>query len=88
MSGGALASLWIIGSCAVAGIFAALVVYGCPALLDWLLPRFARWHSRQVRRANIPQEFPPDPAEWAPILVILPLIALVVAIVWQNGVGR
>jgi hypothetical protein len=88
MSGGALASLWIIGSVAIAGALSALVVYGWPALMDWALPRLARWHSRQIRRANVPQPYPPDPVEWAPLLFILPLVALVVAIVWRNGVRR
>lgn len=54
LSDGALVSAYIVGVCAVAGIGAGIVVYGWPALMDWLLPRFARWHARQVRRANTP----------------------------------
>lgn len=54
LSDGALVSAYIIGVCAVAGIGAGVVVYGWPALMDWLLPRLARWHARQVAKANTP----------------------------------
>lgn len=61
------------------------------ALVAWARSALARWHSRQVRRASLPQEFPPkdDAVAWVgPLLVILPLVALVVAIMRCQGVGR
>jgi hypothetical protein len=90
MSGGALASLWIIGSVAIAGALSALVVYGWPALMDWALPRLARWHSRQIRRANVPQEFPPDPVPfpWAALLVTLAVVGLAAFVLFRCGWAR
>jgi hypothetical protein len=44
-----------------------------------------------VRRASLPQGFPPkdDAVAWVgPLLVILPLVALVVAIIRCQGVWR
>ena len=67
--------LWAIMECA-------------PRLFRRALSAFARWHARQIIKANTPEPFPPDPVEWAPILVILPLVALVVAIIAEQGVGR
>ena len=91
LSDGALVSVYIVGVCAVAGIGAGIVVYGWPALMDWFLPRLARWHAWQVRKANEPQPHPPsgDTLAWVlPLLVILPLVALVLAIIAEQGAGR
>ena len=78
LSDGALVSVYIVGVCAAAGIGAWVVVYGWPALMDWLLPRLARWHARQVIKANEPQPYPPSSDALAlaiayPVLVILAL---------------
>ena len=62
-----------------------------PIAISWSLSRLARWHAWQVRKANEPQPHPPssDALAWTlPLLVILPLVALVVAIIRCNGVGR
>lgn len=98
LSDGALVSAYIVGVCAVAGIGAGLVVYGWPPAWQWIKVRasrvrsaFTRWHAWQVRRANEPQPFPPsnDTLVWVlPLLVILPLVALVVAIIRCQGVGE
>ena len=91
LSDGALVSVYIVGVCAAAGIGAWVVVYGWPALMDWLLPRLARWHARQVVKANEPQPYPPssDALAWIlPLLVVLPLVVLVLAIIAEQGVGR
>ena len=98
LSDGALVSVYIVGVCAVAGIGAGIVVYGWPPAWQWLKVRasriqsaFTRWHVAQINKANEPQPHPPssDTLAWAlPLLVILPLVALVVAIIRCNGVGR
>lgn len=87
------ADLVACGILALIALWAALwvLVTRAPIAWAWARSALARWHSRQVRQANEPQPFPPsnDALVWVlPLLVILPLVALVVAIVWQNGVRR
>ena len=86
------ADLVACGILALIALWAALwaLVTWAPVAWAWVLSSLARWHSRQVRRASLPQDFPPKDGTvaWAgPLLVIIPLVALVVAIVWRNGVG-
>lgn len=91
LDGGFLAALFGFSAVAIAFAIAAALLYGLPAISAWILPRWARWKSEQVRRASIPQEFPPkdDAVAWVgPLLVILPLVALVVAIMRCQGVGK
>ena len=81
------------GILALAALWAVLwsVVTWTPIAISWTLSRLARWHAWQVRRTNEPQLFPPssDTLAWAlPLLVIIPLVALVVAIIRCNGVGK
>ena len=81
------------GILALAALWAVLwsVVTWTPIAISWTLSRLARWHAWQVRRANEPQPHPPssDTLAWGlPLLVILPLVALVVAIIRCNGVGK
>ena len=90
LDSGVLLVVYVIGISALTGCASALVVYGIPALKAWIAPRWSRWHSRQARRASLPQDFPPkdDAISWiGPLLVILPLVALVVAIMRCQGVG-
>lgn len=49
-----------------------------------------RWHVAQIRRVNAQIKFEDhfDDLDLAPLLVILPLVALVVAIMRCQGVGR
>ena len=87
------ADLVACGILALAALWAILwsVVTWAPIAISWTLSRLARWHAWQVRRTNEPQPFPPssDALAWVlPLLVILPLVALVVAIIRCNGVGR
>ena len=87
------ADLVACGFLAVITLWAILwsVVTWTPIAISWSLSRLARWHAWQVRRANEPQPHPPssDTLAWAlPILVILPLVALVVAIIAEQGVGK
>lgn len=87
------ADLVACGILALAALWAILwsVVTWTPIAISWALSRLARWHAWQVRRANEPQPHPPsnDALAWVlPLLVILPLVALVVAIIRCNGVGR
>ena len=87
------ADLVACGILAVIALWAVLwsVVTWTPIAISWALSRLARWHAWQVRRANKPQPHPPssDTLAWVlPLLVILPLVALVVAIIRCNGVGR
>lgn len=85
LDGGSLVALCAIAWAVGIGLLAALVVYGWPALMDWLLPRLARWHSRQVRRANEPQDFPPatEPFPWAAVLLTLGLTVLLGFLIWR-----
>jgi len=50
----------------------------------------ARWHSRQIRRANVPQEFPPDPVPfpWAALLVTLAVVGLAAFVLFRCGWAR
>ena len=87
------ADLVACGILALAALWAVLwsVVTWTPIAISWALSRLARWHAWQVRRANKPQPHPPssDTLAWVlPLLVILPLVALVVAIIRCNGVGK
>ena len=87
------ADLVACGILALAALWAVLwsVVTWTPIAISWTLSRLARWHAWQVRKANEPQPHPPssDALAWVlPLLVILPLVALVVAIIRCNGVGR
>ena len=90
MNGADLVACGILALAALWAILWALVTW-TPIAISWTLSRLARWHAWQVRRANEPQPHPPssDTLAWAlPILVILPLVALVVAIIRCNGVER
>ena len=90
MNGADLVACGIIGIIALWAALWALLTWA-PIVTRWILPRLARWHAWQIRRANEPQEYPPshDTLAWLlPLLVILPLVALVVAIIRCNGVGR
>lgn len=90
MNGADLVACGILAVIALRAILWALVTW-TPIAISWTLSRLARWHAWQVRRANEPLPFPPssDALAWVlPLLVILPLVALVVAIIRCNGVGR
>ena len=90
MNGADLVACGILALLALWLALWALVTWA-PVAWAWARSALARWHSRQVRRASLPQEFPPkdDAVAWVgPILVILPLVALVVAIMRCQGVGR
>lgn len=87
------ADLVVCGILALIALWVALwvLVTWAPIAWNWALSALARWHARQVRRASLPQEFPPkdDAIAWfGPLLVILPLVALVVAIMRCQGVGE
>ena len=87
------ADLVACGILAVITLWAILwsVVTWTPIAISWALSRLARWHAWQVRRANEPQPHPPssDTLAWVlPLLVILPLVALVLAIIAEQGAGR
>ena len=89
MNGADLVACGIIGLIALWAFLWALLTWA-PIVTRWGLSRLARWHAWQIRRANEPQEFPPshDALAWLlPLLVILPLVALVVAIIRCNGVS-
>lgn len=87
------ADLVVCGILALLALWLALwaLVTWAPVAWAWARSALARWHSRQVRRASLPQELPPkdDAVAWGgPLLVIPPLVALVVAIIAEQGVGR
>ena len=91
LDGGSLVAIFALGWVALVGGLAVAIFYGLPAISAWVRPRWARWKSEQVRRASLPQDSPPkdDAVAWVgPLLVILPLVALVVAIMRCQGAGR
>ena len=90
MNGADLVACGILALIALWAVLWILVTWA-PVAWAWARSALARWHSRQARRASLPQEFPPkdDAVAWVgPLLVILPLVALVVAIMRCQGVGR
>lgn len=90
MNGADLVACGILAVIALWAILWALVTW-TPIAISWALSRLARWHAWQVRRANEPQPFQPssDALAWVlPLLVILPLVALVLAIIAEQGAGR
>lgn len=90
MNGADLVACGILAVIALWAILWALVTW-TPIAISWTLSRLARWHAWQVRKANEPQPLPPssDTLAWVlPLLVILPLVALVVAIIAEQGVGK
>jgi hypothetical protein len=84
------ADLVACGILAVIALWAALwaIMEYTPRLIRRVLSALARWHARQIIKANTPEPFPPSAVEWAPLAVLLPLVALVLAIIAECGVGR